>query len=177
MFDEVVSVRIEGDCRSIQRRPTPPLSGLSRFNSVQGSGILLASASGMHARTLFRSHLCSELVSVARLSDRLSAQDLDGNLEEIGEWSALILTQDAVPRGTKVRVKGKAHELNGFVRSCTFDRLLGFFIDIGLNAESRWSANWYAPEHLFELCPSMRYFTESAPKVPEKVFLAKVAHS
>ena len=130
----------------------------------------------MQARTFFRHHLCSELVSVARLSGRRSAQALDGNLEEIGEWSALILAQDAVPPGTKVRVTGKAHELKGFVRSCTFDRLLGFFIDIGLNAESRWSEKWFVPEHLFALCPSMRYFTESAPKVPEKVLLAKPAH-
>jgi|SRR5580704_4009539 hypothetical protein len=127
-------------------------------------------------RTFFRHHFCSELVTVAILSGRRSAQDLDGNLEEIGEWSALILTQDAVPPGTKVRVRGKAHELKGFVRSCTFDRLLGFFIDIALSAESRWSEKWFVPEHLFALCPSMRYFTESVPKVPEKTFLTKAAH-
>jgi hypothetical protein len=101
---------------------------------------------------------------------------MDGVLEEIGEWSALLLTQDAVSPGTKVRVRGKEHELKGFVRSCTFDRILGFFIDIGLFAESRWSEKWFVPEHLFELCPSMRYFTESGPKVPEKKFLAKSAH-
>jgi hypothetical protein len=70
----------------------------------------------MQARTFFRHHLCSELVTVARLSGRRSAQDLDGNLEEIGEWSALILTQDAVPPGTKVRVRGKGHELNGLCK-------------------------------------------------------------
>jgi len=87
----------------------------------------------MQHRTFSRHHLCSEQVSVALLSGRRSAQNLDGNLEEIGEWSALILTEDAVPRGTKVRVKGKAHELKGFVRSCKFDRLLGFFIDIALS--------------------------------------------
>jgi hypothetical protein len=130
----------------------------------------------MQTRSFFRHHLCSEQVSIARLSDRRSAPAFDGNLEEIGEWSALILTQDPVLPGTKVRVKGKTHELKGFVRSCTFDRLLGFFIDIGLDAESRWSEKWFVPEHLFVLCPSMRYFTESAPKVPEKVLLARTAH-
>lgn len=130
----------------------------------------------MQARTFYRKHLCSEQVSVARVSAGRSAQALEGNLEEIGEWSALILTQDAVPPGTKVRVKGKAHELKGFVRSCTFDRLLGFFIDIGLDAESRWSEKWFVPEHLFTLCPSMRYFTEKSSKVPQKFLLAKPAH-
>jgi hypothetical protein len=130
----------------------------------------------MKPRTFFRNHLCSELVSIALLSGRRSAQDLDGNLEEIGEWSALILTQDAVAPGTRVRVRGKGHELKGIVRSCTSDRLLGFFIDIGLLTESRWSEKWFVPEHLFALCPSMRYFTESTPKVPEEILLAKPAH-
>ena len=104
------------------------------------------------------------------------SQKLEGNLEEIGEWSALVLTQDAVPPGTRVRVTGRSHELKGSVRSCTFDRVLGFFIDIGLDVESRWSEKWFVPEHLFALCPSMRYFTESAPKVTEKFLLAKTAH-
>lgn len=96
-------------------------------------------------------------------------QALAGNLEEIGEWSALVLTEAAVPPGTKVRVKGEAHELKGRVRSCTFDRLLGFFIEIGLDAESRWSEKWFVPEHLFMLCPTMRYFTYPESKVPEKI--------
>jgi hypothetical protein len=129
----------------------------------------------MQSRTFFRQHLCSELVSVARLSDRRSTQALDGNLEEIGEWSALILTQEAVAPRTKVRVKGQTHELKGFVRSCTFDSVLGYYIEIGLDAESRWSEKWFVPQHLYTLCPSMRYFTESAPKVTEKFILAKLA--
>lgn len=130
----------------------------------------------MQARTFFRNHLCSELVSVIRLSGNRSVQALKGNLEEIGEWSALILTQAPLSPGTKVRIRGKVHELKGFVRSCTFDRLLGFFVDIGFESESRWSEKWFVPQHLFALCPSMRYFTEATPKVPEKLFLAKPAH-
>jgi hypothetical protein len=130
----------------------------------------------MQARTSFRHHLCSEIVSVARLSGRRSAKTLDGNLEEIGQRSALILMQDAVPPGTRVEVKGKTHNLKGFVRRCTFDKLLGFFVDIRLDATSLWSEKWFVPEHLFALCPSMRYFTEPGPKVPEKFMLAKSAH-
>ena len=131
----------------------------------------------MQARNLFRHHLCSELVSVARLSGRRLLDAVDGNLEEIGEWSALILLQDAVPIGTRVRVKGKVHELKGIVRKCTFDQLLGFFIDIRLDVESRWSEKWFVPEHLFALCPTMRYFTEAAPKVPEKFRASRIAHA
>lgn len=131
----------------------------------------------MHGRTFYRNHLCSELVSVARISGGRPAKVLNGNLEEIGEWSALILTQDSLPVGTRVRVKGKLHELKGFVRSCLCDPVLGFFVDIGLDAESRWSEKWFVPEHLLTLCPSMRYFTEKTTKVTEKFVLEKVAHA
>jgi len=131
----------------------------------------------MQVHTFFRNHLCSELVSVARLSEGRPVQVLDGNLEEIGEWSALVLTQNALSPGTKVQVKGKGHELKGFVKSCTFDRVLGFFVEIGLEEESRWTEKWFVPEHLFALCPSMRCFTEKVPKVPEEFLLAKHAHS
>ena len=130
----------------------------------------------MKARERSRLHLCSELVSVTHLTRR-QPQAVDGNLEEIDEERALILMQDAVPTGTRVRVKGKAHELKGFVTSCTFDQLLGFFIEIELDAESRWSESLFLPQHLFALCPSMRYFTEPAAKVPEKHFLARNATS
>jgi hypothetical protein len=84
--------------------------------------------------------------------------------------------QSALRIRTKVRVMTKTHELRGFVRSCTFDGLLGFFIEIGLDPESRWSEKWFVPESLFALCPRMRYFTEPAPKVPENFLLPKTAH-
>ena len=106
----------------------------------------------MQAHERFRFHLCSELVSVTRLSSRRLLQAVDGNLEEIGEERALILMQDAVPAGTRVRVKVKAHELKGFVSSCTFDQLLGFFIEIKLDAESRWSESLFLPQHQLALC-------------------------
>jgi hypothetical protein len=128
----------------------------------------------MHSHPLF---LCSELVSVALLSGRRAVRALDANLEQISESNAVILTQDAVAPGTQVRVKGKAHELKGFVRSCTFDRVLGFFVDIDLDTESRWSEKWFLPEHIFALCPTMRYFTEGASKVPEKNIPARIAHA
>src|SRR5580698_6761270 len=99
----------------------------------------------MQVRTFFRKHLCSELVSVVRISGGRPAQVLDGNLEEIDERSALILLQNAVPIGTRLRVKGKAHELNGRVRSCSFDEVLGYFVEVGLDAESRWSEKWFIP--------------------------------
>lgn len=99
-------------------------------------------------------HLCSELVSVVRMSGRRRLRALDGNLEEIGERSAVILVQRPLPNGMRVRVKGKGHELLGYVRSCTVDRVLGFFINIELQRQSRWSEKWFVPQHLLKVTAS-----------------------
>lgn len=121
--------------------------------------------------------LCSELVSVARLHGSGWWQAITGNLEEIGERSALILTESAIPRGSKVRVKREGHVLKGVVESCTFDELLGFFVDVRLDWESRWSEQWFAPHHLFDLCSSLRSYSYPPAKVPEKNVLTSSAHT
>jgi hypothetical protein len=46
----------------------------------------------------------------------------------------------------EVRVTGKSFEMKGRVRSCTFDLLPGFFIDVELYTESRWSAKRFVPQ-------------------------------
>src|SRR2546423_1569631 len=124
----------------------------------------------MQAQKTVRNHLCSELVSVVPLSGRSRRRVLDGNLEEIGERSALILVQNPLHNGERVRVTAKGHELIGRVKSCTIDRLLGFFVDIELDQDSLWSEKWFVPQHLFKLCPSLRYFTQPAPQEPEEIF-------
>jgi hypothetical protein len=123
----------------------------------------------MQAFTHPQRHLCSEIVSVTRLSGPGRHQILDGNLEEIGERNAVILLENALPDGTRVRVRVNGNELNGSVTSCTRDRVLGCFVAIELDLESRWSEKWFVPQHLFKLCPSLRYMTEPAPKITEKI--------
>ena len=53
---------------------------------------------------------------------------VSGNLEEIGESSALVLTETKVRRGTKVAIRCKTRELKGVVESCTLHEGLGFFV-------------------------------------------------
>lgn len=129
----------------------------------------------MQVPKFFRRNLCSELVSIDRLADGGAPQALVGNLEEIGQRTALILANEAVCPGTRVLVKGKGNELKGSVRSCHFDQVLGFFIDIGLDAETRWSEKWFVPEHLLRLCPALGCFTDLPHKVPEKFLQANPA--
>ena len=90
---------------------------------------------------------CSELVSLVRVS-RGCAESIPGNLEEIGERMALIVTETRVPAGSRVHVACKSHVLRGIAKSCKFDRMLGYLIEIRLAPASRWSRAWFAPEHL-----------------------------
>jgi hypothetical protein len=102
---------------------------------------------------------CSELVSIVCRQDDGRLLKISGNLEEIGESSALILTDSAIRTGTKVVVTCQTHELKGVVASRSFDEHLGFFVEIRLDSGCQWSQRWFTPEHLL---PHFR--------VPPKVF-------
>jgi hypothetical protein len=90
---------------------------------------------------------CSELVSVVRVSHGC-AESIPGNLEEIGERMALVVTETQVPAGSRVHIACKSHVLRGIAKSCKADRMLGYLIEIRLAPASRWSRDWFAPEHL-----------------------------
>ena len=115
-------------------------------------------------------HLCSELVSVVRPSKIGQPRTITGNLEEIGERSAVVLLETALSIGVRVRVKTKGGTLRGVVRAWAGEPLLGFFVEIALSRESRWSEKWFAPEHLLKV-PSarLRSSPEAAPQVTEKI--------
>ncbi len=91
---------------------------------------------------------CSELVSVICRHDDGRLLKLSGNLEEIGESSALVLTETGIRIGTKVTVDCKTHKLTGVVQSRSLDEHLGFFVEIRLNSECHWSQRRFVPEHL-----------------------------
>jgi hypothetical protein len=95
-------------------------------------------------------HLCSELVFISR-TDRRGYPAMLGNLEEIGEWCAEILTDCAFPRSAAVRIVSKTHQLEGVVEDCRRDQSLGFFVKVKLAPESRWSERWFTPKHLLQL--------------------------
>jgi hypothetical protein len=95
--------------------------------------------------------LCSELVSVAWPSRSGERRAVTGNLEEIGEFSALVLAESNVPKGTSVRVVCEFNELKGSVESCTYEPSLGYFLEVRLDPESRWSQQWFTPQHMLRL--------------------------
>jgi len=99
------------------------------------------------ASTTIHRHLCSQIVSITEV-DNLKARPLPANLEEIGKNSVLVLTGGRVKRGTKVMIHCGNRALKGIARSCRFDPMLGFFVSVRLTWDSRWSPEWFIPEHL-----------------------------
>jgi hypothetical protein len=100
-------------------------------------------------------HLCSELVFISRTDRRGRKAGVEqamlGNLEEIGEWFAEILTDCSFPRAAAVRIVSKTHQLEGVVADCKRHQSLGFFVRVKLAPASRWSDRWFTPQHLLQL--------------------------
>jgi hypothetical protein len=93
-------------------------------------------------------HLCSELVSIACGCGDGFYRAVSGNLEEIGENSALLLADAPIRSSLKVLITCEAYHLRGVVKSCTFERHLGFLVEVLLDPESAWSPMWFTPRHL-----------------------------
>lgn len=91
-----------------------------------------------------RRHLCSELVSILCGCGRL----INGNLEEIGERSAVVLVDTPIRRNSQVSINCEIYNLRGIVRSCTFENVLGYLVEVALDVDSCWSPRWFTPKHL-----------------------------
>ena len=94
---------------------------------------------------------CSELVSVVRVNRSGGSESIPGNLEEIGEGSAVVLTEAPLPLQSRVHIACRTHVLRGVSKSCEYDPMLGYYIEIELAPASRWSRAWFAPRHLVTL--------------------------
>jgi hypothetical protein len=84
-------------------------------------------------------HWCSELVSIVNVTRRGVSQSIMGNLEEIGERSALVLSECPLPVASRVHIACRSHVLKGSTIRCEFHRALGYFLEIELAPASRWS--------------------------------------
>ena len=93
-------------------------------------------------------HWCSELVSVVHVNRNGASESRSANLEEIGERSALVLTESPLPAGSRVHVACRTHVLRGNVKRSEYDPLLGYYVEIDLAPASRWSRRWFSPRHL-----------------------------
>ena len=92
-------------------------------------------------------HLCSELVSILCGCGRL----ISGNLEEIGERSALVLVDSPIRCSSRISIACDTYNLRGVVQSCTFSDLLGYLVEVTLDVDSCWSPRWFTPKHMMTL--------------------------
>lgn len=72
-------------------------------------------------------YLCSELVTIT-----WDDGERCGNLEQIGEWTTLVLLEDPIPLGSRAHIRCKEYELKGVVTACEVEEPLGFFVEVGL---------------------------------------------
>jgi hypothetical protein len=106
----------------------------------------------MQDRNSVSRHLCSQLVSiVCSAGDRI----VPGNLEEIGRASALVLADAPIRSGASVRITCGMEQLRGIVKTCSFNRQLGFFVEVDLAPDSLWWPGWFTPQHLLALFRSV----------------------
>ncbi len=91
---------------------------------------------------------CSELVSVVRVNRTGASEAVAGNLEEIAERSAIVLTECPIPVASRVHIACRTHVLRGTTKSSEYDPLLGYYIEVELAPASRWSKAWFSPRHL-----------------------------
>jgi hypothetical protein len=94
---------------------------------------------------------CSELVSIVRVNRTSGSESIAGNLEEIAERSAIVLTESPVPIASRVHIACRTHVLRGTTKSCEHHPVLGYFIEVALAPASRWSRSWFSPRHLVTL--------------------------
>jgi hypothetical protein len=88
------------------------------------------------------------LVTIAARHAGRDSRSIPGNLEAIGERRVLVLAEEPLKRGTEIRINADSHVLSGIVECCNAEAPLGFFLEIRLKRESRWSEQWFKPKHL-----------------------------
>ena len=77
-----------------------------------------------------------------------TVESIPGNLEEIGEQTALVLAESPLPAASRVHIACSAHVLKGNTTACEYHPGLGYFVEIELAPASRWSRDWFTPRHL-----------------------------
>ncbi len=100
-------------------------------------------------------YLCSELVSVTWIDESGQARNETANLEAIAEGSVSLLAEVPIAIGSKLRISCQNQDLKGTVGSSEIDPMLGYFIEVELEAASRWSEKWFTPQHLLKLWESV----------------------
>src|SRR4051794_13603393 len=94
--------------------------------------------------------LCAELVEVT-WEESLRQQRRVANLEDISPSGLCLHMEKPIAIGTRVGVRYGRGEFVGSVRYCLF-REIGYFLGIEFGESSRWSTEYFRPQHLLNPC-------------------------
>ena len=90
-----------------------------------------------------------------RYEDRFrSTHEAIANLEEIASSEALLLAEERLEPGLPISFCAKGRHLYGKVESSAFHPILGWFVKVTLDPDSRWHGGLFVPEHFIALCAS-----------------------
>ena len=115
-----------------------------------------------------RRYLCSEIVSVLYEDRAHEIRQTHANLEEISSRSAMLLCDEPLEPALPVAFRSQGHDLYGTVASATYDRLLGWYIELRLDASSCWTPQWFVPDH--HLCVRAAVNVEAGELVRQPCF-------
>jgi hypothetical protein len=121
-----------------------------------GVGPVVASAAMMPLLTNQTQYPCSELVKVLYEDPHGGTHETIANLEDISSNWATLLCDARLDTGLPVSFCVKGRDLYGFIRARVFDPILGWFVSITLDPDSRWCGRLFVPEHFLALCASAR---------------------
>jgi len=78
------------------------------------------------------------------------------NLEEISTNCALVLLEKKPKLGCAIRLQIPGRDLFGVIQSSEPDMILGWFVEVALDAGSLWRPEWFSPQHLIDIGASSR---------------------
>jgi hypothetical protein len=90
---------------------------------------------------------CSEILSLQWESRSGRPRTVTVNLEEIGQSSALFLSEEPIPSSARLRFACGGSEFRGRVIAQTFSKGLGYFVEMAFARACRWSPRLYRPKH------------------------------
>ena len=120
----------------------------------------------MSTRNSQMHYLCSDLVTVNFTDHAGHRRRITANLEEIAPHRLSLLMDSRIPAGTRATIETKGLTLRGCARRAEHSQNLGWFIEIRLAPESRWSRDRFSPEHLL-----------AATLPPQPVFCRHSSHA
>lgn len=109
----------------------------------------------MYSKSNREVYLCSEMVDAVYQADDRTTQRLAANLEEIAGRIATLCTETLIPLGAEVEVSCKGQKLQGVAVSAEWDDVLGWFIEIDLDADPKVGKQLF-PKHLFRVPPARK---------------------